>query len=457
MDYGSKRQLILNGAMPKVILTLAAPIMFNNFVQTLYNLADTYWVSSTLGTTEVAAITLVFPIIFLTLSLGMGVNIAGTALISQYTGSEDKKSASRVASQMFCFSLILSLFLSVIGYFATPTIIRAMGGEGDILKYASQYLRIMFWEMPFIFMFFVYNAIKQGQGDTVSPMILNVCGVVLNIILDPIFIVTLGLGVPGVAIATVLSRGIFAIYAVYTLFAHKNGITLSLKNLRIEKEVLFKIIKIGFPATVGQSASAIGFIFLNSFVLAYGDHTLAAFGIGNRINSLILMPVMGIGNALATIIGQNLGAENKSRAKLAFKTAIKLSTLFMVAGAIIMYFLSEKIVGIFIKDNAVTFQQSLDYLRLISASLPLMGFFQVFVGTFQGSGHTFYAMIMEMGRLWCLRVPMIVLFGRYTNWGANGVWYAMVLSNGLICLVGLLIYFIGNWEERVIHKNVLAN
>jgi len=285
----------------------------------------------------------------------------------------------------------------------------------------------------------------------------NVSGVILNIILSPIFIVVFKLGVAGAAIATVFSRGLFALYAGYTLFTHKDGISLSVKDLRIEKEVLYKIIRIGLPATIGQSASAFGFIFLNAFVLAYGDDTMAAFGIGNRINSLVLMPVMGIGNALATIIGQNLGAEQKDRANLAFKSAMKLSTLFMITGSTIMFFSAETIVGVFIKDNPVVFAQSLEYLRLISASLPLMGFFQVFVGTFQGSGHTLYAMIMDMGRLWGLRIPLILLFGRFTPWESSGVWYAMVLSNGLICCVGLVIYFIGNWQEKVIHKNILAN
>ncbi len=457
MDYSNKRQLILNGSMNKVILTLATPIMFNNFIQTLYTLADTYWVSNKLGTTEVAAITLVFPIIFLTLSLGMGVNVAGTALISQYIGSEEKKNAKRVAGQMFCFSLLLSIVLSIIGFFATPLIVKAMGGKGDVLKYATQYLQIMFFEVPAIFMIFVYSAIKQGQGDTLTPMIYNVCGVVLNIILDPIFIVTLGLGIRGVAFATIFSRTIFAVYAIYTLFTPNDGISLNIKDLKIEKDVLSRIIKIGLPASLGQSASAFGFIFLNAFVISYGSDTLAAFGIGNRINSLVLMPVMGIGSALATIIGQNLGANQKERANLAFKSAMKLSTLFMAVGAVILFMLSKTVVAIFIKDDPVVFQQSTEYLRLISASLPLMGFFQVFVGTFQGSGHTLYAMIMDMGRLWGLRIPLIIVFGKLTTLGSSGVWYAMVLSNALICVVGVVIYLVGNWQEKVIHKNVVVN
>jgi len=455
MNFKQKQTFILEGAMPKVILTLAAPIMFNNLVQTLYGLADTYWVSK-LGTTQMASMTLVFPILFLTLSFGTGINVAGTALISQYIGSNKEQDAKRIATQMFSFSIILSIVLSIIGYFSTPYIVKAMGGEGFVFTYSTQYLSIMFWEIPAMFLFLVYTSIKQGQGDTVTPMVLNVSGVVLNIILDPIFIFTFGMGIKGAAIATILSRTIFSLYAIYTLFAHKDGIYLNKNNLKLEKRTLGEIIKIGLPASLGQSAAAFGFIILNSFVISYGENTLAAFGVGNRINSLVLMPVMGIGNALATIIGQNLGANQKDRTKLAFKTAINLSTIFMVAGGVIMFTTSSTIVSIFIKEDPEVFKQATDYLKLISASLPLMGFFQVFVGTFQGSGHTVYAMMMEMGRLWCLRIPLIILFKNYTTWGSSGVWYAMVLSNASICVFGLLVYLSGKWEKQVIKQKALA-
>ncbi|ABW17807.1 MATE family efflux transporter [Alkaliphilus oremlandii] len=425
--------------------------MFNNLIQTLYNLADTFWVSK-LGTMPMAAMTLVSPVIFLTLSIGTGINVAGTALISQYIGSNDEEKSIKVSTQMFTFSVILSIILGIIGYLLTPFIVTFMGGQDEIFTYSSQYLTIMFWEIPGMFLFLVYTAIKQSQGDTFTPMVLNVLGVILNILLDPIFIFTFNMGIKGAAIATVLSRMIFALYAIYTLFAHKDGIYLDRNNLKMEKDILKEIIAIGLPSTLGQSAASFGFVILNSFVISYGANTLAAFGIGNRINSLVLMPVMGIGSALATIVGQNLGADKKDRAKLAVQTALKLSTILMVIGGVIMVIVSSSIVSIFVKDDPDVLQQGTEYLRLVSISLPLMGFFQVFVGTFQGSGHTIYAMMMDMGRLWGLRIPMIILFKNFTQWGPNGVWYAMLLSNAITCVFGFIIFLSGKWQKQVIHK-----
>ncbi|WP_069650673.1 MATE family efflux transporter [Caloranaerobacter ferrireducens] len=450
MDYNKKRELILNGSMPKVILTLSLPIMFNNFVQTIYNLTDTFWVSK-LGSIEVAAMTLVWPIIFLLMSLGIGVSIAGTALISQYVGSDNLDDATDVAGQIISFSFVFSLVLGIIGSLLSPSIVKAMGGKGQLLINATNFLRVIFLGMPTMFIFFAFNSIKQGQGDTITPMKYSTASVVLNMILDPIFIFVFNMGIKGAAIATVISRGIFAFYAVYALFTKTDGIHLNIKHLHINKTVLTKLIKIGLPSSIGQSTTAFGFAILNVFIISFGNSTMAAFGIGNRINSLILMPAMGIGSALATIIGQNLGANNINRAKKAVKTSTILTTIFLVFGGSILFTFAEKIINLFTNDPEVL-SQGTYYLKLISASLPFMGFFQIFIGTFQGSGHTISAMILMMGRLWGLRIPLIVLFKKFTDLGTNSVWFAMVLSNAIICLVGLGIYMTGKWQKKVIKE-----
>lgn len=478
-DFESKRELMLKGSISKAILVLAAPIMFNNFIQTLYNLSDTYFVSQ-LGYEEVAAMTLVFPVIFLILSIAMGMNMAGTSLISQYIGSEQKEEADKVAAQLFSFLLVLSIFLSIIGYFLTPKIVSLMGGEGNILLYGSQYLSIMFLEMPVIFMFVVYNAIMQGQGNTFTPMILNVLGSVTNIILSPFLIfgsakvfetingvigsevlvsseLIPALGIRGAAIATLLSRLIFVIIGIVSLFLSKDGIKIKKSYIFPDKKVLKKLIKVGLPASIGQSGAALGFIILNMFVISYGDTTLAAFGIGNRINSVVMMPAMGIGNAIAPIIGQNLGAGNTNRAEETFKKSIIMSTVFMVIGGGLMFLNARSIVEIFSADDIVLTNLATDYLRLISIGIPLMGIFQILNGLFQGSGHTMYVMFMNMFRLWGLRIPMIWLLGRFTNLGSDAIWYSMVTSNLIICILGMRIYYKGKWKEKIVDEDDTIN
>ena len=453
LNLNKKQDLILNGKMSKVILILAGPIMLNNIIQSIYNITDTYFVGQ-LGSEQMAAMTLVFPVIFFFLSIGMGINIAGTSLISQYIGNNEKDSATKVAGEVITVAVLISVFLGFPGAIVAPKIIKLMGGTNEILTYGTEFLRPMLFGMPTLFLFLAFTAIKQGQGDTVTPMKYTAFSVTLNIILDPLFIFVLDFGIQGAAFATILSRGIFASYAVYTLFFHENGIKISKKDLLLDSNVI-KLIKVGIPSSIGQSMASFGFMFLNGFIIAFGHTTLAAFGIGNRINSLILMPAMGIGNALATIVGQNLGADQVQRAKKAVKTSSILSTVFLLIGGGIFFPFIPQVLRLF-SDDPLVINQGITYLRLITLSLPLMGFFQIFVGTFQGSGHTIFAMILMIGRLWALRLPMILVFKQYTNWGSNSVWYAMVLSNAFTCLVGYAIYLSGRWEEKVIDDKPTA-
>ncbi len=444
------QELILQGNIIKAILVLAGPIMMNNVVQSVYNLTDTYFVSQ-LGSIPMAAMTLVWPIVFFFLAVGIGINIAGTSLIAQYIGDGRKEEARRVAGEVISISLLLSLSLGIPAAILSPQLIRFMGGEGEVLQNGVAFLRVMLLGMPSLFLFLAYAAILQGQGDTFTPMKLKLSSLVLNIVLDPVLIFTLNFGIAGAAIATVFSRGIFAIYGMKTLFnAPDDKLEITLEDLYPGRKMI-KLIKIGLPNCIGQSMAAFGYMFLNMFIIAYGNETIAAFGIGNRISSFVLMPAMGIGTALATIVGQNLGAEQILRARKAVKTSALLSSMIMGGLGLAFYRFIPGLTGFF-TEQEIVYTQTVDYLRLIILTLPLMGFFQVFIGTYQGSGHTIYAMLMMGGRLWALRIPLILFFREFTALGPTGVWYAMVLSNFLISLVGLGIYFSRRWENRVISE-----
>lgn len=458
----NNRDLILKGSIPKVLIKLSLPIMVGNLMQTLYQLADAYWVGK-IGTDALSATFLVWPIIFVLMSFGIGINIAGTALISQYIGANKEKDAKVVAGQLVSFALIFSVFLAVVGTLLSPYILKLMGAEGDLFNHSNTYLRIIFGGMPTMFVFFAYQCIKQGQGDTLSPMILSGISVVANIVIDPIFILDsitlfgrtiplLGYGVAGAAWATVLSRAVIAIIGLYILFFKEKMLPLKLIDLRMNWSVMRKILKVGLPSSFGQSMEGLGFAFLNSFILAFGTHTMTAFGIGNNINSLVLMPAMGIGQALATVIGQNLGADNISRAKEALRSGIIISCTILFAGGLLLFSIAPTVVGLF-TDDPLVLGQGVYYLKLISITIPLMGIFQAFIGTFQGAGKTQAVMWITMGRLWFLRLPMIVIVSHFTNLGSESVWYSMVLSNLITCIVAYLYYRTGRWQVKIIEKN----
>lgn len=452
MDYLQKRELILTGKMDKVILMLSLPIMLNNLIQTLYNLTDTYFISKIPGN-AVAGVQFIWPLIFLMSSFGIGMAIATSSIIAQYIGAHEHEKAKKTAGQSISFLFVLSFGLGILGYLFSPAIIRWMGGTGELYANAHAYLSIMFLGMPTSFLLNAYNAIKQGQGDTVSPLIIGALSAGLNVILDPIFIFTLDLGVEGAALATVLSTGVFAIYGILTTFSKKQSMKLELGDLKFNREILSKIVRIGLPSSTGQATTAFGFTVLNIFLVSFGDITLTAFAVGNRISSLIMMPAMGIGSALATVVGQNLGADNIKRSKMAVWSSVKLSTLFLVVGGIIMLPFTRQIVSAFSSDP-LTIEYGTDYLNMIIYSIPLMGYFQILVGVFQGSGHTLSAMVLMMGRLWALRIPMVYALSQLDGFGPDSIWYAMIISNLVTCIIGLGIYMTGKWQRKVIKKNI---
>lgn len=447
----NKSEIILKGSMIKVILSLSLPIMAGNLIQTFYNLTDTFFVSK-LGTSQMAAMQITFPLIFLMLSLGAGLSIGGIALISQYIGADKKRDARKIAGQLITASILASFIVSILGYLFAEKILMLMNAEGDLLKYSTQFIKIMFLGAPTMFITFAFNGIKQGEGDTLTPMAVSAGSVLLNIALDPLFIFTFDLGIQGAAIATVLSRALFNIVALYILFSKKhNTLKIKAKDLKINKLYLDQIVHVGLPAAIGQGTTALGFAVLNGFVIAYGEAVVTAFAIGNRLSSLIFMPAMGIGGALATIIGQNMGAGNIKRANQAFVTSGILAASIMALSGLIMFFFTESLVGIFTEDAYIISEGSY-YLKMILLTVPLFGFFNCLTGLFQGSGHTVSAMAINMGRLWLLRIPMVLMLRFFNINDPKFVWYAMIISNIIIVAVGMIMYKSGKWKTPVIKR-----
>lgn len=454
MNTTSKKHLILNGNMYKVLITLAIPIMINNLIQTLYNLVDGIWVSK-LGSVPFAAVSFVWPVEFLFISIGAGISIASTSLLSQLIGAGKDKETGIYSSQIIALSILASLIFSAIGFLLTPLIVSLMGANSDLAYYSNIYLRITFVSMPFTFFYFAFNSMLVAQGNTVLPTILSGTSAVINGILDPIFIFVFNLGIAGAALATLTSKVILVISGIIIICRMKSQMKPRFKNFKMNKEIIKEIISVGLPSSIGQSGSALGFICLNGFIASYGTSTMAAFGMVNRITSLIQQPAMGIGSTLVTVTGQNLGANKKDRVIEGFKKASLLTLSICLVGFVVMMVFNEEIINFFMqsKDNPEVIEEGITYLKYIVFSTPLMGMFSVYQGIFQGSGHTNYSMNMEVGRLWFVRLPMILIFKYFTSVGSDGIWFSMSFSNLIICIYGFMVYKQKKWLEGTVMKN----
>jgi putative MATE family efflux protein len=449
-----KRNLILNGNLYKVITTLSLPIMLNNFIQTIYSIIDAYYLGQ-LGYVEFAATSFVWPVTFLFISMGIGISIAGTSILSQYIGASRYEEANKVSSQIIVLSLVVSTVFTVIGFFLSPWIVTVMGATGELARLGTIFLQITFLDTPFMFFYFNFNSIMNSQGDTIKPTILSAGSAILNVILAPIFIFVFDMGVAGAGYATLISKAVLALLGVYILAKHSHSIKPVFKGFKFDKEIVKQIVKVGLPSTIGQSGASLGFLVLNSFIISYGDITMAAFGMVNRITALIMQPAMGIGAAMTAIVGQNLGNGQVERVKEGFKKSLTISNVIAFSGLLLLLVFDNEIVNFFInaEDNPDVITQGITYLQYIAYSMPLMGIFSILQGVFQGSGHTKYSMAMEIGRLWFVRIPMILIFKHFTEAGEVGIWFSMSFSNLIVCIFGFWIYARGKWQTRVISSN----
>jgi putative MATE family efflux protein len=443
MDTG----LILNGNMTRAILSLAIPVVINSFLQTMYNLTDTFWLGK-LGTEQLAAINLVTPLQNIILNFGTGITVAGAVLIAQYIGAGDKKSASSMANQIFGCAMIFASVCAVLCFAATPWIVRWLGADGITYDYSVTFLRVGIWDMPFLYMVNIFSAVHQAQGDTVRPMLLNFGGIVLNMILDPLFLMILHMGVGGAALATLLAKAVPAAVAFVLLSNPRKDLHLDVRHMKFQKDKLSLILKIGLPTAVGGSTMQLGFLLMSKNVYVYGTQAMAAYGIGNKINGLISLPSNGIGSAVATIVGQNMGAGQRDRAQKGYRISMGISVVFLLVGGMILSrdFISTAIVSIFSKDPVVI-GMAADFLSIMAFWCFTNGVYNSTSGLFQGTGHTEVTMAIDATRLWVFRFATIWFCATILHMGVRSIWYSVVISNGISSAILLILYKTGIWKK----------
>lgn len=440
---------ILSGSIIKSILSLAIPIVINNFIQTMYNLTDTYWLGK-LGTDEMASISLVSPMQNIIINFGAGLTLAGSILISQYVGARDNKSGKLMANHIFVCSMIFALVCGVLCFFLTPYIVAWLGANETIHKMGTTYLRIVITDLPFLFMINIFSAVNQAQGDTVRPMKLNMLGIILNMILDPLFIIIFKWGIAGAALATMLAKVPCAIIAAVSLFNSKNEISINLKSFKFNNRMFHRILSVGLPTAIGNSTMQFGFLLMTKNVLTYGNNAMAAYGIGNRINGIITLPANAMGSAAATIVGQNIGASQPERAVDAYKKSRLMAVIFLfIAGFILSRdVVSTSIVKIFSSDNDVI-PMAANFLSIMAFWCWTNGIHNTTVGLFNGVGNTIITMIVEASRLWVFRFATLFIFSHFFHMAEQSVWYSVVASNGISAVIMYTFYKLGWWKWKI--------
>lgn len=443
----NKRNMILNGNLSQAILMLAVPVMINSFIQSMYNLTDTFWLGR-IGTENQSAITLVSPFQNILNSFGSGITTAGAILISQYLGARKDEQANKMANHICITSLGFSLICALLCWLIAPALVTWLGARGVVYEYGLTYLRIVVLDMPFLFMINLFTAVKQAQGDTVKPMLLNLLGIMINLILDPLFLIVFHFGIGGAAFATLIAKIPCALIGLILLTKSDQLIRISFKNFVFDQKMIRAIIKIGLPTAIGGSTMQLGTLIMTRNVNVYGYIATSAYGIGNKSNSLITMPASGVGSAVSTIVGQNMGAGNTERAKKTFHYSLKMCTLFLLILGFIFSRrpVSQTMVSFFSTDAKVI-PLAADYLSIIAFWCFTNAFYNVSQGLFQGCGHTLITMLVDASRIWIFRLLSLWICANVFHMGVASVWYSVVISNGTSAIILYLLYWTGIWKK----------
>ena len=441
---------LIQGPLFPAIVRLAIPLLLANLMQTAYNIIDTYWVGR-LGEEAIAAISLAFPIIFLIISFGAGLTIAGTVLIAQYTGRQDQENVDLTAGQTIILLVNVSVVISLVGFFASHPILQLMGAEPGVLGKATVYLKILFGGAVFMFMFFVFQSILRGWGDTRTPMWVMFWSVLANTLLDPLLILGIGpfpkMGIAGAAWATIISRGAAAVVGLWILFSGRKLLHIRFRHLWPDWQMQWRLIKLGIPASVEQSITALGITAMIFIVADFGTTVVAAYGIGARVLSFVIVPAFAISMATSTTLGQNFGAGQLERAEKAgwigAGTGFGALTLF----GVLLFLFAEPVTAAFIKDNAEVVRLGSEFLRIMALTFGFFSLQLVFNGAFRGAGKTTTAMMMAFIAFWVTRIPVAYLLANTLEMGPQGIWWAFPISIVFMGLLTTFWFWLGRWKR----------
>lgn len=451
--FKSKEEINLtSGSLAKPLFYLALPVIITNLLRTAYNLADMFWVGR-LSKEALAAITFSYPLVFLFIALGMGVAVAGSVLVAQYEGANEKENAEYAASQTLTFSLIVAVFLGIVGFFMITQVLKLLGASPEVIPFAASYLRIVTLGLFSLFGFSVFIALMRGYGETVTPMLIMLVSVVLNIIIDPFLIFGWlwfpSLGIQGAAIATVSCRGLGLLIGLWILFTGRKGLQVHPKDMIPDYNFFKKILNIGVPASIEGTGRAVSVNALLSVVGGFATSVVAGYGIGIRVFSTVFLPALAVSRSVETMTGQNIGAGRFDRAERVNYLASKTMFVIMTLLGVLIFFTAPWIVSIFTSEQEVI-KVGAEFLRYISLTFGFFGAARVFSGGFRGAGQTMVAAVIVILMLGVIRYPLAIYFSNL--FGRVGIWWAFIVSN----ISGLFIAYFwfrrGGWKQQIIDE-----
>ncbi|MQY59456.1 MAG: MATE family efflux transporter [Clostridia bacterium] len=438
----------LLGEPKRAIIRLALPMITAMLVQTIYNFVDAIWVSG-LGADALSAVGFFFPFFFMTMAIATGIGLGGGSAISRRIGARDKRGADNVAVHTVVIMFLAAVFLTVPLFIFAERIFTLLGA-GRTLAMAVSYARIMFAGTLIIFFVNIANAILRSEGSVKRAMFAMSLGAGINIVLDPIFIYTFGLGVAGAAWATILSLFITSLLLFNWLFLKKDSyVSFSFRKFRFNREIVRDILRVGLPASAQQLSMSFTMLMINLILVRIGGTDgVAIYVTGWRVATVAILPLLGIATAVVSVSGAAFGEGAFKKINIAFMHALKIGIIIEVVVGIAVFFLAPQITAVFTRAQGANRIASdlIVFLRIMCFFYPATAFGMFSSSMFQGVGKGINALIATIVRTVLLTLLFTTLFTFILDMGLMGVWFGIVMGNTIGAVVAFL------WAKSYIRR-----
>ena len=436
---------LTSGAVWKVILRFAFPLLIGNLLQQLYNVTDSVIVGQFLGKESLAAVSASFFIYYFIISLVIGIGSGTSVVISQFFGAKEFDKVQKAFSSIFIFMLVAGVLLSIAGIIFAEPMFRLTNTPEDVIPQAVAYFRIY---VGGTFLFVTFNSIisiLRGVGESVRPMLFILLTTILNIALDLLFIVVFKWGIEGAARATVIAQGIGMCVALGYVNNTHPLLSIKKQDLLFDMGLFKEGLRIGLPSSVQQCAISLGLIALLGIVNSFGTDTLTAYGAAGKIDTIIIQAVLTLSGALAAFCGQNIGAGHLDRVRDGVRFAMLVNLLLGLATFTAIYFFGDKMMLAFTKDPEVI-RIGKEYLLIMGGFFIVHGGLNVFNGALRGAGDTLFPMAVSITCLWLIRIPLAYWFS--SIWGRSGIWWAIGASLCIGLTITYIYYKLGFWKNK---------
>ncbi len=444
-----EEQNFTEGSINRAIFLLSIPMILEMAMESLLAVVDIFFISRLNDNDAVTAVGLTESVIAIVYSLAMGLGMAATAMVARRVGEKDKPGAAIAAVNALYIGLALSIVISLAGSLFYEDILRLMGASDNIVLVGSGYAQWMLVGNFSIVALFLVNAIFRGAGNAAIAMHSLWIANIVNMILDPILIFGWGpipsLGVEGAAIATNIGRATGVLYQLYYLSGDKGIIKIQKENMKIDWTIIIRLLRVS-AGNVGQFLiSTASWLFLARIIVTFGSAAFAGYQFAIRIIIFTILPSWGMANAAATLVGQNLGAQQPERAEKSVWKAGFLNMVFLGLISIFFFFVSEPIMKFF-SSNPEVVHYGTQCLRIVAFGYVFYGYGMVIVQSFNGAGDSRTPTILNLFGYWLFQIPLAYILAVKLDYGASGAFWAIAIAESAMAVAAIVIFRQGKWK-----------